>query len=567
MNQSRTIPLFLAFFLLTLAKDAISKESSTPPKLILQITVDQLRADLPLKILNRLPKGGFRYLYEKGTVYANARHEHANTETIIGHTTLATGAQPSVHGMVGNIWYDRSLERVVYNIEDDDYHLLDTAAGVDKDKELDATQKIAKSDGRSPAAIMSTTFSDELSLRYNGQSKIFGVSIKDRGAVSMAGHAGKAFWFSKKTGHFVTSNYYYDKYPAWVSEWNATEPAAKYDGTLWTLLAPEDDYLNAHADDNPWERDMAGFGRTFPHHFGRKESPYFTTLLTLSPAGDELTLDFARALLKNEQLGKDDIPDYLSISFSSTDYVGHFFGPRSLESEDNLHHLDKVLAKLFRLIDEEVGLKNTLIVLSADHGAAEAPERMQKMGVEAARVDISYLKSDQLGHTLETRFGTGLDLITRYVPPYLYLNRSLIASEKIDLLELELFLADEIEKNKNVYEAVPLEALRTGKLPDTEITRSVLNNDNAERSGDLYIVYKPHHYITEFGSLNLSTTHGSPWRYDQSVPVIFAGHRVSRKIISRPIGTVDVAPTLSRYLNINYPSGASGQPLVEIVSK
>ncbi len=567
MNQTRTILILSAIFLLALATDATSKERSTQPKLILQITIDQLRADLPLKVLDRLPKGGFRYLYEKGTVYTNAQHEHANTETIIGHTTLATGAQPSVHGMVGNIWYDRALERVVYNIEDDDYHLLGTSAGVDKDTELDATQKIAKSDGRSPVAIISTTFSDELALRYNGQSKIFGVSVKDRGAVSMAGHAGKAFWFSKKSGHFVTSNYYYDAYPAWVNEWNATEPAAKYDGTSWNLLASKDAYLNADDDDNPWERDMAGFGRTFPHPYGSKDSPYYTTLLTLSPAGDELTLEFAAALLKSEQLGKDDIPDYLSISFSSTDYVGHFFGPRSLESEDNLHHLDKSLATLFRLIDEEVGLKNTLIVLSADHGAAEAPERMQEMGVDAARVDISYLKSDKLDNALEKRFGTGLDLITRYVPPYLYLKQSLIAKEKIDLLELELFLAKEIEKNKDVYEAVPLEALRTGRLPETEITRSVLNNDNVERSGDLYIVYKPHHYITEFGSLNLSTTHGSPWRYDQSVPVIFAGHRVARRTVNRPIGTIDVAPTLSRYLNINYPSGASGQPLVEVVPK
>jgi len=179
------------------------------PKLILQITVDQLRGDLPMRYYDRLGEGGLKYLLYKGVVYNNAHHAHANTETIVGHATLATGAHPSAHGMIGNIWFDRETGKTTYNIEDPNYHLLTKGADVDADTEIDPTQKAASSDGRSPAAILVTTFSDELSSLTAGKAKVFGVSVKDRGAVSMAGHSGKAFWFSKATMEFVTSSYYY----------------------------------------------------------------------------------------------------------------------------------------------------------------------------------------------------------------------------------------------------------------------------------------------------------------------------------------------------------------------
>ena len=187
--------------------------AAEPPKLILQITVDQLRGDLLTRYLDRMGEGGVRYLLDEGVIYQDAHHAHANTETIVGHTTLATGAQPAVHGMIGNVWFDREKDRLVYNVEDDDYPILSADAGVDKKGEIDPTQKAAGTDGRSPLAILSSTFSDELAIAYGDEAKIFGVSIKDRGAISMAGHAGKAFWFSKKNQEFITSSYYYDQYP------------------------------------------------------------------------------------------------------------------------------------------------------------------------------------------------------------------------------------------------------------------------------------------------------------------------------------------------------------------
>jgi hypothetical protein len=195
--------------------------------------------------------------------------------------------------MIGNVWFDRSENRTVYNIEDDRYRLLTAGAGVDKDAEIDSTQKVAKSDGRSPSAIMVTTTGDELAISTAGIAKVFAVSVKDRSAVSMAGQAGKAFWFSKAGGEFVTSNYYYEAYPAWVHEWNSRKLPATYAARPWELLHDQSTYLFGDADDKPWETDLAGYGRTFPHSFGKTDGKYFTTLLTISPAGDELTLDFA----------------------------------------------------------------------------------------------------------------------------------------------------------------------------------------------------------------------------------------------------------------------------------
>lgn len=231
------------------AERSAGKANPNTPKLVLQITVDALRGDLPTRYYDRLGENGFRYLWDTGTVFVDAHHGHANTETIVGHATLATGAHPAVHGMIGNVWFDRTLGRTVYNIEDDRYALLTAGAGVDQDAEIDSTQKAAQSDGRSPSAIMVTTISDELAIHTAGKAKIFGVSIKDRGAVSMAGHAGKAFWFSKASGEFVTSSYYYQSYPAWVSAWNAEQEAAAYSGTSWTLFDKQNTYLFGDADD------------------------------------------------------------------------------------------------------------------------------------------------------------------------------------------------------------------------------------------------------------------------------------------------------------------------------
>ena len=540
--------------------------AAEPPRLVLQITVDALRGDLPGRYAHLFGDGGFRYLMDEGVHYTNAHYQHANTETIVGHVSLATGTVPAAHGMVGNVWFDRQEGGLVYNIEDPDHYLLTAGADVDQTTEIDPTQRAAKVDGRSPATILTSTFSDELAVHYFGRSKIFAVSIKDRGAVSLAGHAGKAFWFSKAGGEFVTSSYYYDRYPEWVTAWNARRPVEAYAGTSWELMDDASRYLFGDSDDREYETDFPGFGRTFPHPYGAVDDPYFTTRLTLSPAGDELTLDFAKALLDNEQLGQDEVPDYLAVSFSSTDYVGHLFGASSLESEDNLARLDRTLAALFAYIDAKVGLDHTLIVLSADHGQPEVPGRLHELGIENAHYfDTDALDTAPAIAALKERFGLGEELIEAYNHPYVYLNRDLIRAQGLDQAEVERAVADELMTFDGVAAAVSSTALRTAGLPDTLLMRAILRNFHPTRSGDIFIVFEPNVFIADFDGLTVASTHGSPWRYDTFVPVIFAGAGLEPLRVARPVTPYDVAPTLANYLGVKPPSGSIGNPLVEVL--
>ena len=566
MKSIKCISYYCAAFVLGSAQWNALAAEPTPPKLVLQITVDQLRGDLPGRFLDRMGKGGFRYLYERGVVFKDAHHAHANTETVVGHVTLATGAHPAAHGLVGNVWFDHSEGRLVYGIEDARYPLLSADADVDKKSEIDPTQKAAKVSGRSPANILVSTFSDELALHTASQAKIFGVSVKDRGAVSLAGHAGKAFWFSKKSGEFVTSSFYYKSYPEWVVNFNATRPAQRYADKSWELLHDQKSYLYGDKDDAEWEVDFPGYGRVFPHEYGASDGKYFNTLLTLSPAGDALTLDFAKALIEEESIGVDDVTDYLSVSFSSTDYVGHFFGCSSLEMEDNLLRLDRTIAELLKCVDQKVGLKNTLVVLSADHGGPEAPGYLNEMGIEAQYVHPEKWDKEAGIAALKQRFGIGKELIQEYFHPYVYLNHKAIREKGLDTAEVQAAVAAEIRKLEGVAAAVTSSDIVKGRLPETAVTRAILNNHNVGRSGDIFIVFAPHCFINDFDGLKVACTHGSPWKYDTFVPVIFAGNGLKPQKVYRRINTVDVATTLAARLGTKPPSGAAGQVLGEVMT-
>jgi predicted AlkP superfamily pyrophosphatase or phosphodiesterase len=557
LTQSRC--LILAACLLSAAVNAADK-----PKLILQITVDQLRSDLPTRYYERLGEGGFRYLWESGVVYANAHHAHANTETIVGHVTLATGAHPSVHGMIGNLWFDRETGFTTYNVEDANYRLLTEGAGVNEDAEIDPTQRAARSEGRSPAAIEVTTFADELRSNTGGVAKVIGVSVKDRGAISMAGHSGTAYWFSKANGEFVTSTYYLDRYPDWVSAFNNTSPAQQFAGKRWELLQKRDGYLFSDSDDRAWETDVAGFGRVFPHAYGEGNSPYFTTWLTLSPAGDRMVLDFAKKALVEEQLGVDAITDYLAVSFSSTDYVGHVFGPSSLEAEDNILQLDRTLAELLAFVDEQVGLDNTLIVLSADHGGPDAPGYLNSLGIPAGYVDPKSWDREAAIDRIKKQFDVSGELIETYEHPYLYFSADVKNDKRIDLQALEAAVVNELSKFPGVALAVSSSALRRGNLPDTDLYRAVIRNFHPNRSGDVFIVFEPNWFINDFDGLVVASTHGSPWSYDTNVPIVFAGAGIEAETVYRKVHTVDVAATLSAYMRIKAPSGSVGVPLPEV---
>lgn len=553
--------LMLAALAIAVPQVSVAQER---PQLVLQITVDQLRGDLIDRFGSGMGEGGFRYLLDNGVHYVNAHHRHANTETIVGHATLATGTDPAIHGMVANLWFDRIAGTQFYNVQDPDFPLVG-AAGVDAKSEIDPTQRAATTDGRSPRNILTSTISDEIALHFGPAAKIFGVSVKDRGAISMAGHAGQAYWFSKAEGRFVTSTFYRKDYPAWVGKWEANGMVKSYAGKAWELLGPAGSYLFGAHDDQPWETDFPGYGRTFPHAWGKADSKYYTTLLTLSPAGDAITADFAKALIAAEGLGQDEVPDYLAISFSSTDYVGHLFGPSSLEAEDNLRRLDRTLADFLAFVDEKIGLDRVLIVLSADHGAPEHPGYLKTLGIEAGLFDFKRVDTEPGFVRLAAEFGESKDLILNYSNPYLYLNNKVIEERGLDKAAVEKSVAAELERLPGIAHAIPSSQLRTGQIGGGKIADAVLANFHPDRSGDIYVVFEPHWFIADFDGLTVSSAHGSPWTYDTHVPVFFAGMSLAPGRIARRVETVDVAPTIAAYLGTKYPSGAIGVPLVEVV--
>jgi predicted AlkP superfamily pyrophosphatase or phosphodiesterase len=536
----------------------VNAQTKAEIRLVLQITVDGLRGDLLTRYQAGFGKDGFRYLMKQGTVYTNAQYQHANTETIVGHTTLATGTFPSQHGMIGNVWFDREAKELAYNIEDADAPLLPTRDEATKGEQVDPAQKLSRTQGRSPKAILVPTLSDGLAAYYGGRSKIFGVSGKDRSAVAMAGHAGKAFWFSTDNGDFITSSYYYDAYPEWVSDWNAQRQAEKFGGTKWELADDFSTYLLGGQDDRPYEVDLKGYGRVFPHPFGEVDDKLLYTRIVVSPVGDRLLLDFSKRLVTNEKLGQDAIPDYLSISFSGVDAVNHFFGPSSLENEEVIRQLDRTLADLLKFIDKTVGLKHTLIVLAADHGMADMPEYMTELGYAAGRLDPDGIAAiaNKTGNSF------GIDEVVRFFfRPYLYLDDEKIAVANLDREIIEQAIAAALTESNGISLAVAGSSLSA--LQANPLVEQVRNNFHAARSGDIYVIQEPYWFLFDKGPI--AVMHGSPWRYDTHVPIIFAGPGVDTQAVHRLVHPVDVAPTIAVFMGMTPPGAAQGSPLIEVL--
>jgi len=554
---SRVVSLIL---LLNFFSCEVKKNEHHPEeiRLVLQITIDGLRADLIERYQDRFIEGGFNYLLKNGAVYNNAHYQHANTETIVGHTTLATGTIPAVHGMIGNVWYDRTSGELGYNIEDPDALIIPSRDNITEGTQVDPSQLAARTKGRSPKAILTSTISDEIFKSSAGQAKIYGVSGKDRSAVAMAGHTGKAFWYSADNGDFVTSKYYYNDYPDWVNDWNGQRMAENMAGYSWELLNELSTYKFKDQDDRPYERDLMGYGKVFPHPFGKVEDPLLATRIIVSPYGDKLTLDFAKSLIVNEEIGKDDVVDYLSISFSGVDAVNHFFGPSSLENEDVILQLDHTLKDLLSFINEHIGLNQTLIVMSADHGMAEMPEYMSELGYDVGRIysEDVITRVNEIGLDL---YGIH-DVAKAFFRPSLYLDNSKIKMAGLIVEDVEKAIAVELMK----MEGISLAIARGGlcDMDKSPIYDQIKNNFHPSRSGDIYVAQEPYWFLFEKGAVVVM--HGSPWNYDTHVPIIFAGPSIKPSSIQRLVHPVDIAPTIASKLGINTPASSVGNILREI---
>ena len=552
---------FLIVFLMITTADSsrpsvldngIKAIESSKPKLVVQITIDQLRGDMPMRFRDRLGEGGFKYLLEKGTHYVNAHFQHADTETPIGHAALFTGTYPAHNGIVAGNWFDKDKGRIIYNVEDDRFPIIG--------------QEPQQGKGRSPANLLSSTIGDELVLSNNGQSRVFSVSVKDRGSIIPGGHVGKAFWFSKSTGEFESSTYYYEDYPSWAKEWNARKLADTYKESSWELLRDISTYVFGEMDDRPYEQDTFGMGRTFPHVFP-SDSPYFYAALSLTPPGDVLVLDFAKTLLVEESLGKGPATDFLAVSFSSTDYIGHLWGPSSLEAEDNILRVDRNLADLLGFIDQHVGLDQTLIVLAADHGMCEAPEFMTSLGFEVGRLTSGTIAKGTVRESVKKRLKTSVEVIKLYQHPYIYLDEDAVVNAGFSIAEVERVVAEETANIPGIHSAITRTDLLRGTFAPTPLNRKILNNFHPKRSGSVHVIAEQFWYFAyEMDDITeMAAIHASLWKYDTYVPIFFAGHGVPAQRIARPVTPYDIAATLAAYLEIKPPSGSVGKPLVEVL--
>lgn len=534
----RRLEDLLVLLLMLFALPAVAEQ----PRLVLLITVDQLTGDAPYRVYDRLPDGGFRYLVENGLSYRAAHYRHGTTKTAVGHATIATGGNAPEHGVVANDWWADG--RKVYCVEDPRHRLLGTEGG-----------------GISPYNLQSTTFGDELVRATAGASRVYSVSIKDRGAVLPGGHYGKSFWYDKASGRFVSSTYYYDELPEWAAEWNAAAPAERYADWRWELLNERSTYVTAEQDDRPYELGEGSLGRTFPHRIGG-EAPERYSTLRYSPAGDRMTLDFVKALIDSERVGTGEATDVLAVSFSVTDYIGHAFGPDSLEAEDNLFRLDRTIADLLALIDRRISLEHTLVVLTSDHGVDRIPEARKAKGIDAGRHRPDEFVPLANTH-LKEAFGTDADLVTAFYTPGLYLDRRRVHELDLDIATVQRSLAAFMGSVPGFVHAFAAADIVEGRLPDTEVAQRVAASFYPVRSGDVMLVQSPFWYLSR-DPYSDAATHGSPYSYDTHVPIMIAGPGIKRGTIMRPVAPRDIAPTISTYLDTALPSGSVGNVLYEV---
>ncbi len=530
--------------ILLLVSSVFASAQETQPKLILQIVVDQLRGDLISAHQQQFGPSGFNFLLKHGINYRNAHHPHANTTTCAGHATIATGSYPSLHGIVDNEWYDRKTKQIVYCMEDLKSSILPTSH---------TKTAIA---GRSPDNLNGSTISDEIKLSNKG--KVFAVSLKDRSAIALAGHTGKAFWFDKSNGGFITSTYYYTQYPAWVQKWNKLYEPQAFE---WKLSEPIAYYQNKNT--QPFKQDYGDFGQKFPHQITNPPSEAYFKSLSRTPKADELTAQFAEQLLVNEQLGKSkNKTDYLGISFSAVDAIGHQFGPNSLEAEDNLLQLDKTLAHLFITLDKEVGLENILIVLTADHGISDSPTYLKANHIPQAKpIDYKWVEQE-IRQLLKTQYALPEQTLMSVYPPYVYLDHQIINEHKLDLALVSKHIANTLSQNPGIFRAY---ALPVTNVEKDWLSAKVDRMSYPYRAGDIYMVRPPYQFHKEKSEDRVS--HGTPWQYDSHVPLLFVNTVFAPQTISRPVSTTDIAPTLSALVVVKYPSGAVGQPLKEVLNE
>ena len=542
------------------------------PRLVLLIVVDQFRYDFLERFGDLFVQNGLRRLMRDGASWVQSNYDHTPTYTAPGHGTMMTGAYPAETGIIGNEWLDRASGKRVTSVSDDQTRLLGDNPNAY---------------GSSPHRLIGSTVGDELQFATNGRSKVIGISVKDRSAILPAGrYADAAYWFSTASGNIVSSTYYFDALPNWVTTFNNARPADKYFNAKWDRLLPEPEYVKrAGPDKTSWENVSSASGDTnaFPHWItGGATSPgrAYYTHLDHSPFVNDLLLSFAQQAIVNEQLGQDEDPDVLSVSFSGNDYVGHRYGPYSQEAMDMTLRTDRQIGALLDFVNERVGLSNTIVAFTADHGVSPIPEHAADLGLGGSRLKLVDLFAT-IGKAISGRYkpqGKSPDPSADYllkdtvagttrewfINSNLFFNHEALRRDGVSVEEFSQVVVSAALTFPGVARAFSRTQLLRGSISITDpIERRVLHGFHPARSGDIVIIPEPFKYLGD----TITATHGSAYSYDTHVPMIIMAPGVTPGRYLEPASPADIAPTISVLIRVTAPSNTTGRVLLEALKK
>lgn len=543
MKQKSIFSIVILFLLFLWIPSVKSQQKLQRPKLVVGIVADQMRWDYLYRYYDRYGDGGFKRLMNEGFEVKNTFINYVPSYTAVGHTVIFTGSVPAIDGITGNNWIDQNTLQNVYCTDDS------TVQSVGAD---------TKAGKMSPRNLLVTTITDELRLATNFHSKVVGVSLKDRASILPAGHAANgAFWYDDDSQKFITSTWYMNELPDWVKNFNAKDEPAKLMSKDWNTLYPISTYTESTTDNVPWEgTSKEEKNPVFPH----KISEFFKTdkgLIRSTPFGNTLTLNFAEAAIDGYDLGSGNYTDFLTVNLASTDYVGHKYGPNSIEAEDTYLRLDKDLASFFSFLDARIGKGNYTVFLTADHGAAHAINFMK-----AHKLPADFLQTTELVKALhdglQKRFGNG-NLIVNDLNYHLRANKKLIDSLHLNFDEVKAEAVRILERQPGVAFAADIPNIGKSAIPEP-VKFMIANGYNPKRAGELIIIPES----GWFPSNGKGTTHGAWNPYDTHIPLIFMGWGITHGHTSKTYYMSDIAPTLATLLHIQMPSGNVGKVITEI---
>lgn len=538
----------ISFFILSvmLSLSAFAQTETTKPKVIVGIVIDQMRYDYLARFYDKFSDNGFKKLMNQGYNCKNTNFNYGPTKTGPGHSSIYTGTTPMFHGIIANDWYVREDGKETYCTDDS------TVATVGS-----STKKVGQ---MSPKNLIASTIGDELRFFSNMKSRVFSVSLKDRAAILPGGHLSNgSYWFDSKTGNFVTSTYYTTKLPKWVVDFNAQHLADKYLSKPWNSLLPIEQYTESAADDNPYEGLFEGETKPiFPHNLPAMYSKTNYEVIKYAPFGNSITKDLALAAIKGENIGKNGFTDFLAISFSTTDYIGHKMGPQSIELEDTYLRLDRDIAALISQLEKQYGKDGFLMFLTADHGAAYVPQLEMDLKMNAGYFSFEKYE-DSLKIYVKKKYKTD-NLISKIINNQIYINHSLVEQKEIDLEDLQEDIANFTLKFDGVANAYTTEQLNGSSLNNKSAVL-IQNGFYIMRSGDIAILLEPQ-WLGE--RPHTGTSHGTTYSYDTHVPLLWYGWNIKPGFTNENINITDVAPTIAAFLNIMAPNACSGKPITNI---